>query len=102
VGTPRGTFKIELEEEPNIQVNFADYSCARKGDKISVTKGLMPPMNPGMPQAALGQAQALALTIELSEPLTGQRKPSKPTRPAPPPHDPKEPSGDRVPFEVPE
>jgi len=100
VVTPRGTFKIELQDEPNIQVKFADYSCARKGDKISVTKGLMPPMNPGMPQATLGQAQALALTIELSEPLTGQRKPSKPTRPVAPPPEPKDPGGDRAPFEI--
>ncbi len=80
VRTPRGTFKIELSEAPSIQVDFADYTCAKKGDKISITKGQMPKMNPMMPQPKIGQAKAGELTIELSEPLIGPRKKSKPGR----------------------
>ncbi len=84
VRTPRGTFKIELAEAPNIQVDFADYTRAKKGDKISITKGKMPRMNPMMPPPKIGQAKADELTIELSEPLIGPRKKSKPNRLAQP------------------
>jgi len=100
VSTPRGTFKIELDEKPNISVDFADYSVAQKGDKISVTKGLMPPLNPALPAPKIGQAQATQLAIELSEPLQPYKKRPKPAKPIPAPPVPKKAPGEQDAFEV--
>ncbi len=71
----QGMVDIELDENPSIKVDFADYTVARQGNKISVKRGKMYPGRPGM-------AQATELTIMLSDPLT--LNPPKPKRPARP------------------
>ncbi len=65
------TVQFELAEEPTIDVEIADYSFAKKGDKISITRGRMY-------AGRMGFARATKLTIELAEPLTLEKK--KPTR----------------------
>jgi hypothetical protein len=80
-----GTAEIELAENPAIKVDVADYTVAKQGDSISVTKGQMYPNQPMIIQAnpnAVGQAMALEMEIQLSQPLTGPRK--KPLRPETP------------------
>ncbi|HUT12090.1 MAG TPA: hypothetical protein VMY42_16430 [Thermoguttaceae bacterium] len=72
----RGSVQVELAENVSIKVDFADYSVAKKGDRISIKKGKMFP-------GRMGFAQAAELTIELSDPLTFGTK--KPVRPTPPP-----------------
>jgi len=72
----RGLVQVELAENVAIKVDFADYSVAKKGDRISVKKGKMIP-------GRMGFARASELTIELSDPLTFGTK--KPVRPTPPP-----------------
>ncbi len=73
----RGMFQIELAEQPQIRVDFADYSVARKDDKISITRGRMF-------AGRLGMAQAQQLTITLSEPLTLAKKQPRRTVPRQP------------------
>ena len=82
----RGTVQIELTDEPRIKVDFADYTVAKKGDAITVSRGQRPP-------AMMGRAKATALEIVLSEPLTGPRK-KKPVR-AKSSVDPKKPEDDK-------
>lgn len=78
----RNAVQVQLAEEPEIGVDFADYSVAKQGDRISVTKGKMF-------AGRIGLAQAQELTIKLSKPLTLAKK--KPARTKPPaakrPHD---------------
>ena len=71
----RGMVQIELADKPSINVDFADYSVAKKGDKISVTRGKMP-------RGGMGLAQANELKIEVAQPLSSGRK--KPVRTKPP------------------
>jgi len=72
----RGSVQVELAEKVSIKVDFADYSVAKKGDRISIKKGRMYPGRP---------------TIELSDPLTfGTKKPVRPT-PLPKPRRPTRP-----------
>jgi len=78
----RGTTEIELAENAGIKVDFADYTVAKQGDSISVTRGQMYPNQVMIMQAnpnAVGRAVALELEIQLSEPLGGA--PKKRTRP---------------------
>lgn len=100
----RGSAEIELAENPTIKVDVADYTVAKQGDSISVTKGQMYPNQPMILQAnpnAVGQAMALELEIQLSQPLTGPRK--KPLRPETPkpsrpePGEPKQPGQPKQP-----
>jgi len=76
----RGLVRAELAQEPVVEVDLADYSLARQGDKITV-RGQMPP-------GRLGLAQAGSLTIELSQPVGAQpaaprggKQPDGPPRP---------------------
>lgn len=76
----RGTVQIELAENPEIQVDVAGcpanstwFTVARKGDKISITKGKMFP-------GRMGIAQAGEFAVTLSEPLTFEKK-KRPVRP---------------------
>lgn len=83
VNAGRGVVLIELSKKPTIGVDFADYSVARQGDKISVTRGKMFRGRPGL-------AQAQELTVVMAQPLTGPRK--KPPKPKPiPARPPKQP-----------
>ena len=82
----RGSVQIELTDKPQIKVDFADYTVAKKGDAITVSRGQRP-------QGVMGRAKATALEIVLSEPLTGPRK-KKPVR-AKPSVDPKKPADDK-------
>jgi hypothetical protein len=80
----RGTTEIELAENAAIKVDFADYTVARQGDSISVTKGKTYPNQFMLLQAnpnAVGRAMALEMEIQLSQPLSGPEK-KTPTRPA--------------------
>jgi len=72
----RAAVRVQLAEDPKIDVDFADYSVAKPGDRISVTKGKMF-------AGRIGLAQAQELTIKLSKPLSLAKK--KPVRPKPPP-----------------
>ncbi len=80
VNAGRGMFQIELAEQPKITVDLADYSVVRQGDKISIRKGKMPPVQ--VPPGQVGWAKATELTIEMAHPLTGPRKP-RPVKPKP-------------------
>jgi hypothetical protein len=70
--TPRGKFPFELSDKVAIGVDFADYTVAAKGDKIS-GKVIKIPSRAGSPQA-LTVAMATELKIELAEPLVGAKK----------------------------
>jgi hypothetical protein len=74
VGVGRVAVQAELADDPAIDVDVSDMSLVHPGDKISITKGKMPP-------GQLGLAQAAELTVELSQPLTTARP--KPVRPEP-------------------
>ena len=76
VNAGRAAVRVQLAEDPKIDVDFADYSVAKPGDRISVTKGKMF-------AGRIGLAQAQELTIKLSKPLSLAKK--KPIRPKPPP-----------------
>jgi len=69
----RGVVTFELAEKPTVGVDVTDYSIAKRGDKISVTKGKMF-------VGRMGMARANALTIELAEPLTLPGKKKKPSK----------------------
>jgi hypothetical protein len=74
VVTPRGKFPFELSEKVAIGVDFADYTVANKGDKIS-GKVIKMPARSGSPQAQpITSAMATELKIELAEPLVGAKK----------------------------
>lgn len=77
VNAGRAMFQIELAEEPEIQVDLADYSVAKQGDKISITRGQMF-------AGRMGIAQASQFSIQLSEPLTLAKKRPKTIVPKPP------------------
>lgn len=77
----RAMFQFTPDEKPEIAVDFADYSVAKPGDKISITKGKMF-------QGRLGLAQALEMTITLSEPLALPKKKPRRTVTKPPPKKP--------------
>jgi len=76
VNAVRAAVRVQLAKDPKIDVDFADYSVAKPGDRISVTKGKMF-------AGRIGLAQAQELTIKLSKPLSLAKK--KPVRPKPPP-----------------
>ena len=76
VNAVRAAVRVQLAKDPKIDVDFADYSVAKPGDRISVTKGKMF-------AGRIGLAQAQELTIKLSRPLSLAKK--KPVRPKPPP-----------------
>ncbi len=76
VNAGRAAVRVQLAEDPKIDVDFADYSVAKPGDRISVTKGKMF-------AGRIGLAQAQELTIKLSKPLSLAK--NKPVRPKPPP-----------------
>ena len=82
VDSGRGTFQFKMDEEPEIAVDmtvkFAACTVVKKGDKISITKGKMPPGMMAMGQQT-GMARAEKMSIELSEPL-GQPKKTVPRR----------------------
>jgi len=85
----RGTTEIELAENAAVKVDLADYTVARQGDSISVTKGKTYPNQFMLLQAnpnAVGRAMALELEIQLSQPLSGPEK-KTPARPAKQPAD---------------
>ncbi len=67
------TVEFKLAEEPTIDVEIADYSFAKKGDKISIKRGKMF-------AGRMGLAQASKLEIELAEPLTLAKKKSRRSR----------------------
>ncbi len=69
VNAGTATVEFKLTEEPTIDVAIADYSVAKKGDKISIKRGRMF-------AGRMGFARARKLTIELSEPLTLEKKKS--------------------------
>ncbi len=73
VNAGTATVQFELTEQPTIDVEIADYSFAKKGDKISITRGKMF-------AGRMGLAQASKLSIELAEPLTLEKKKSRRTR----------------------
>ena len=75
VNTGRAAVRIQVADDAKIDVDFADYSVAKPGDRISVTKGKMF-------AGRMGIAQALELTIKLSKPLALPKK--KPARTRPP------------------
>ena len=87
INAGRGIVQIELADEPAINVESADYTLARKGDKISI-KGMMM-------RGSAGLAQANEVKIELAEPLSGVKKKPTPTKPEPkrPPKRPKKDEG---------
>ncbi len=65
---------FELSEKVAIGVDFADYTVANKGDKIS-GKVIKMPARSGAPQAqTITSAMATELKIELAEPLVGAKK----------------------------
>jgi hypothetical protein len=64
----RGTVPFELGETPTIAVDFADYSVAAKGDKVSI-KAIKGPSRSGVTLA-----QATEVKIELAESLVGVKK----------------------------
>ncbi|MBN2474696.1 MAG: hypothetical protein JXB62_08810 [Pirellulales bacterium] len=76
VNALRAVVNIELAEKAAVAVDLADYTVAKNGDKISVSKGKMVVGRPGV-------AQASELNIELAQPLAlpGRKKPprTKPT-----------------------
>jgi hypothetical protein len=67
VNAGRSTVRADVAEDAKIDVDFADYSLAKQGDKISVTKG-------ATFAGRAGLAQAQELTITLSEPLAPPKK----------------------------
>jgi len=76
VNAGRSTVRADVADDVKIDVDFADYSVAKPGDKISVTKGTTFAGRPGL-------AQARELTIQLSEPLAlAKKKPVRPKLPA--------------------
>jgi hypothetical protein len=76
VSAGRAAVRVELAEDAKIDVDTADYSLAKQGDRISVTKGKMF-------AGRIGLAQAQELTIKLSEPLTlNKKKPARSKSPA--------------------
>jgi hypothetical protein len=62
----KGTVLCELNDNPKILLDLADYSLARKGDKIKV-QGLKT-------AAAPGPIQAMQVKIELASPLGEKKK----------------------------
>ena len=72
VNTPMATVRIQLAADAKIDVDVADYSVARKGDRVTITKGQKVV---GM----VGLAQAEELTFQLVLPLsTAKAKPAAP------------------------
>lgn len=72
--TPRGKFPFELSDKVAIGVDFADFTVASKGDKITA-KVLKVPSRSNSPQAQLVTAAvATEVKIELAEPLVGAKK----------------------------
>jgi len=67
VNAGRSTVRADVADDAKIDVDFADYSVAKQGDKISVTKG-------ATFAGRAGLAQAQELTIQLSEPLAPPKK----------------------------
>ena len=75
VNTGRASVQVELAESAKIDVDFADYTVAKPGDRISVTRGKMFP-------GRIGLGQAVEMSIKLSKPLSLAKK--KPVRRKPP------------------
>jgi len=73
VNAGTASIKFEVTDDAAIDVKVADYSLARKGDKVSV-QGKMMKGRPGMGEAA-------SVKIELASPLSGGK--AKPVKPAP-------------------
>jgi len=71
VNSGRGVVRFKVHEKAKINVDFADYTTAKPGDKIEITKGKMI-------RGLLGRAQASEVKIELAKPLADPRK--KPTK----------------------
>jgi len=77
VNAGRSTVRADVADDAKIDVDLADYSVAKQGDKISVTKG-------ATFAGRVGLAQAQELTIKLSEPLAlPKKKPVRQKQPAP-------------------
>jgi hypothetical protein len=80
VNVGRGTVLADLSEDANIRLNLADYSMARKGDKITVV-GMKKRNLPGQAQTAqVNQGQAVQVKIQLAETLAGMTKKSLPVK----------------------
>jgi len=60
VNTGRGLVKVEIAEEPQIDVDFSEPSVIQKGDKILIAGRA----------AREGLGEATEVTVELSQPLT--------------------------------
>jgi len=73
IQVPQGTQLCQLSENAKIRLEVADYSMARKGDKISVMGLKM--------RGAAGQVQAVQVKIELAETLAGMNVKSLPVKP---------------------
>jgi hypothetical protein len=83
VTTPRGKLPFELSDKVAIGVDFADYTVAAKGDKISAKVIKVPPRSGSAQPQAITSAMATEVKIELAEPLAGvQKKRPAPKRPA--------------------
>jgi RNase P/RNase MRP subunit p29 len=92
VNAGTASVKFEVTDDATIDVKMADYSLARKGDKVSV-QGRMMKGRPGM-------GEATSVKIELVSPLSGGK--AKPSKPAPK-HEtrpPKKPAGAKEPPAV--
>ena len=75
VNAGRAVVRVQVAVDAKIDVDISDYSVAKPGDKISVTRGKMF-------AGRVGIAQAQELAIKLSKPLALPKK--KPTRKKPP------------------
>jgi len=98
VNSGNAVINIELEEEPTVDVDIADYRFAKQGDKIECIGT--------MENERMKMGQAREVHIELSEPLAApqKKKPRRPTasRPKKPADDPnKEPQPTEPPEEEP-
>ena len=74
VVTPRGKFPFELSDKVAIGVDFADFSAASKGDKITAKVYKIPPRTASPQSQLLTSAVAAEVKIELAEPLVGAKK----------------------------
>jgi len=85
----RGVAEFELAENPVVNVDFGDYTAARQGDAITVSRGKTYPNQFQMMQQNpnfVGRAMAEEIEIQLSEPLSVPgKKPPRGAAPKQPP-----------------
>jgi len=73
VNAATAAIKFEVTDDAAIDVKVADYSLARKGDKVSVQGRMV--------KGRLGMGEAISVKIELASPLSGGK--TKAVKPAP-------------------